>query len=602
MAGLLVGSCMSAANFEVDSIGYNVISFDKLTCEVAYSNKTGKVLEIPAKVTFNSKTLSVTGIGASAFNGKLYQSIILSDSIKTINDNAFYDCTQLVSIDLGNSVQSIGASAFYNCKQLQDITIPPSVTDIYDYAFQNCTNLKKVNITDLSAWCRINFTDRSDYSSSNYQSNPLCYAGNLYLNGELLTSLRIPNDITTIKLSAFENCDCITELIIPENITYIENCAFYSCNNLKKVIIEDSQTELDYYQHIYYGSPQNGQFSGAPIEDLYLGRNLAPMQIGQQGSCYFFQNRKNFKKVTIGEFVTAIPYKLFTEASDLDTITSHSITPPGLAQESFHNNAYIYAEVNVPAEALSTYQSTAPWKNFWGLRAISETKQYTAVANYSGDQGIVMVNGSQQRPVIINEGEKVIFEIVAYDGYEITEATVNGKDITNELVNNTYTVEAVNENITLEVTFSKVKDVYLTISHAENGKVKIDAEFGDEIELNVLPANGWGINTVSFNGEDVTYKVIDGNFTTPALTGASALSVVFVKDNDGVEATMALTDIKVYGNNRIITINGANQGEAISVYAVNGQLIYNGTNTSIPVAENGVYIVIVGGNTFKVAL
>ena len=89
------------------------------------------------------------------------------------------------------SVTSIGRRAFYVCRGLTSVTIPTSVTSIGSDAFCDCTGLTSVHIYDLEAWCKIYFSD--------WNANPLCNAGHLYLNGSEITNLTIPSSITGIK-------------------------------------------------------------------------------------------------------------------------------------------------------------------------------------------------------------------------------------------------------------------------------------------------------------------------------------------------------------------------------------------------------------------
>ena len=81
---------------------------------------------------------------------------------------------------------------FSGCSSLTSITIPDSVTSIGDNAFGGCTRIESVYITDLSAWCKINF--------SNSSSNPICDGAKLYLKGvELTGDITIPSNATEIQ-------------------------------------------------------------------------------------------------------------------------------------------------------------------------------------------------------------------------------------------------------------------------------------------------------------------------------------------------------------------------------------------------------------------
>ena len=67
--------------------------------------------------------------------------LIIPNSVTSIGDYAFYDCSGLTSITIPNSVTSIGVAAFSGCSGLTSITIPNSVTSIGRYAFADCSGL-----------------------------------------------------------------------------------------------------------------------------------------------------------------------------------------------------------------------------------------------------------------------------------------------------------------------------------------------------------------------------------------------------------------------------------------------------------------------------
>ena len=89
-----------------------------------------------------------------------------------------------------------------------------------------------MDIIDLAAWCAIIF--------DNDRSNPLYYAGNLYLNGARITDLVIPDGVTSIGSYAFYNCSGLTSVTIGNGVTSIESYAFYGCSRLTSVTIGNS--------------------------------------------------------------------------------------------------------------------------------------------------------------------------------------------------------------------------------------------------------------------------------------------------------------------------------------------------------------------------
>ena len=119
---------------------------------------------------------------------------------------------------------------------LEEITMPSSITDIKSGAFTG-SKIKRVYYKgSLANWCSIDFA--SNDASPFYNSNNISNDTQLYIGGELLTIVTIPNDISKINPSVFFNCSSIKEVIIPENIVSIGACAFNNCNSLTSVEIK----------------------------------------------------------------------------------------------------------------------------------------------------------------------------------------------------------------------------------------------------------------------------------------------------------------------------------------------------------------------------
>ena len=146
-------------------------------------------------------------------------------------------------------VTSIGDKAFANCNFLTSVTIPESITCIGGGAFTGCTGLQAVYISDIKQWLGFNFTierELDNYDNAYYiaTSNPLYYAKKLYLNGELLSKLVIPDGFKSIGANCFYNCTSIQSVIIPDSVVSVGENAFYGCTNLNSIEISDNTTNI----------------------------------------------------------------------------------------------------------------------------------------------------------------------------------------------------------------------------------------------------------------------------------------------------------------------------------------------------------------------
>ena len=158
--------------------------------------------------------------------GKLIQgcnSTVIPNSVTSIGDFAFHNCSGLTSVTIPNSVTSIGDGAFDGCSGLTSVTIPNSVTEIGGGAFSGCHGLTSVTIP-----------------------NSVTSFSNAFQNCRGLTSVTIPNSVTEISNFAFAYCFALTSIIIPNSVTYIGRSAFYSCRSLTSVTIGNSVTKIDY--------------------------------------------------------------------------------------------------------------------------------------------------------------------------------------------------------------------------------------------------------------------------------------------------------------------------------------------------------------------
>lgn len=171
---------------------------------------------------------------------------IIPNSVTSIGNNAFSGCSGLTNVTIGNGVMSIGSSAFSGCSGLTSITIPNSVTSIGWSAFGGCTGLTSITIPNSVTTIGSSAFDGTGWY--NNQPNGLVYAGNVAYRykGTMPnnTSITIKDGTVGIAGSAFSGCSGLTSITIPNSVANIGEWAFYSCNELSSLLIPSSVTSI----------------------------------------------------------------------------------------------------------------------------------------------------------------------------------------------------------------------------------------------------------------------------------------------------------------------------------------------------------------------
>ncbi|MBQ8866350.1 MAG: leucine-rich repeat protein [Bacteroidaceae bacterium] len=207
----------------------------------------GNPFSIASKLHVNGKEVTdlvipegVTQIHNGFFYnfGKNVTSITIPNSVRTIGADIFYGWPKLATVSIGNSVENIGYRAFYDCAALTTVTMGGPVKNIQWGVFENCPSLTSVHVTDVATLCNSGF-ERGD-------SNPLSKAKHLYLNGEEVTDLVIPEGVTQISPYAFFGAEGITSVTIPNSVKSIGTETFSGCKNLSYITLGDSISNFGY--------------------------------------------------------------------------------------------------------------------------------------------------------------------------------------------------------------------------------------------------------------------------------------------------------------------------------------------------------------------
>ena len=340
----------------------------------------------------------------------------IPDSVTTIGNNAFYGCTNLISVNIPESVNSIENSAFSDCQNLKSVVIPEGIYSVGYHVFSNCISLTEIycknsNLSisgDLfyhhaddfkiyvpsSSVIRYRTTENwvkyADYLVGyNFNTgevvdiptkpadNEIWYLGNsipsisglsIEFNADLgcFVMTRPATIINEIPERLFYNMDFLTAVILPDCVTSIGNEAFAGCTSLMSIVIPDSVTTLG-----------SGVFSGCTeLSSVTFGKNLTEIP-----SSAFFNCSSLPGSIAIPEGITSIGSNAFaysglrsvTLPSSLRYIGSGAFaeinfvdcsaiaTPPQIASGAFGGNSNLI--ILVPAASLNAYKSA------WGIYA-----------------------------------------------------------------------------------------------------------------------------------------------------------------------------------------------------------------------------------------
>ncbi len=372
----------------------------------------------------------VTSIGSDAFAGcTRLTSVTIGNSVTSIGSDAFAGCTGLTSVTIGNSVESIGSYAFSGCTGLTSVTIPDSVTSIGSDVFYGCTNLmqKENGVSYVDTWA---ISCDTSVSELTLRSNTVGIGERAFLNCTGLTSVVIPDSVTSIGEGAFSGCAGLTSVVIPDSVTSIGGGAFSGCSSLESMTIPFVGAEAGKGYHFGYIFGTTSYTGGTEVwqsyRTYYIPTSLRNVTVTRGNILYgAFYNCSMLTSVTIGNSVTSIGSEAFYGCTGLTSVTiGNSVTSIGdVAFSGCYKLVEVYNKSSLDITAGSSgngyigYYAKNVYTKENGSRFTDTADGYRFI--YDGAKGYLVSYYGEATDITLPES------FIAYDGTTVNSYEIN---------------------------------------------------------------------------------------------------------------------------------------------------------------------------------
>ena len=360
----------------------------------------------------------IVSIGSSAFSDcKGLTSLVIPNSVTSFGVGAFYGCEDLSSINIPDGTTNLESDVFRFCKALPSIDIPKSVIFIGGRAFEGCDALERINIADVSAWCGIQFGG-SMFGDDEWEDNPVALP--LYLNGEPLRELVIPEDVVEIGAMAFNNCRTLTSVTIPNSVTSIGDYAFHGCTGLTSLSIpasvavigalafsncENIESIVVDADNSVYDSRDTCNAIIKTLDNLLIfGCKNSTIPDGVTIGSWAFSN-SGLESIDIPESMNEIPYHAFYGCKSLKSVTIPSTVT------AIRGGAFVGCNA---LEHINISDITA-----WCNMKLGERGGSDFIWEYAFDVTPLYLNGEPVEELVIPEGVEQIPDLAFYNCHSL---------------------------------------------------------------------------------------------------------------------------------------------------------------------------------------
>ena len=393
--------------------------------------------------------------------------------------------------------------------------------------------------------------------------------------------------VTTVGYHAFRGNRTISSVILPESIREIQGKAFYNCAALERISLPEGLEIIG-----------DGVFGSSALKFVEIPETVISLGAGAFSCCRSLKefvwkpecestlsNRvlaeTQVSDVVLGRNIRKLDDYSLGGISGLETLTVLASDPPELEGFPFDKTSLALTTLCVPHGVEKEYSETDGWKALGFLEidgidnvirpqriSISCDRTYFIEGEEDNIYAIVYPANSDSRDVSWMSSDDSVLEIDQYgnvraNGVGKVVITAYCKYYPNVVCQREFTV--MRSNVPKEY-------VYVTVKTSESGGAVFRYKKFDDVIIEILPSEGYEIESVTVNGQDLTSSLDHSTLGLGKISESKIIRVVF-RETAGMNDTQHISRIKVISGTGVVKVCGLSGGESISVYDIEGRLV-----------------------------
>lgn len=425
---MLLPMAASAYDAQIDGIYYNLDKENKTAEVTSNPNKYSGDIIIPEEISYSGSNYVVTTFGEDSFKDcNMLTSITISKNIIKFGYHAFSGCTgleavyisdlaawcninvdwlflhdiastspisyakhlflngnEIIDLEIPEGVEKIGSCCFLGCSSLSSVTIPNSIKSIGHGAFAGCSGLTSVYISDIAAWCDIFFGDGASDLYNN--SNPLTTANHLFLNGEEIKEIDIPNSVSSISNYAFYGFNNLKKITIPNSVTSIGGHAFEGCSSITNISLHPNIESIGSHAFADCSNLSSVTLLCSPStvdSDIFSGcSKLTDVTLDCEKVSPLFSDMASIERITFGKAVNTIEKNAFQNCSGLSSIIVQC-TPTSYGSD-YNGNSTIFSGCSNLKKVTFDCETVAPLiRRITSIEEVTLGENVTTINDYA---------------------------------------------------------------------------------------------------------------------------------------------------------------------------------------------------------------------------